>query len=173
MKLPPLPPLKASWSLFALAGTLVLVAAVSGGQEDKAVVEPAPRRHAAADAERTAADNLRLPLEKFNRPEVGEGEKNLFAAKSWYVPPPPPPPPKPRPPPPPSAPPLPFTFLGTFQESPERLVIFLVKGDRIYTVSTGDVIENTYRVEQAAGGKLTLRYLPLNIPQILAIGETS
>jgi len=170
-----LPPLKKSWSLYALAGTLVLVAAVSGSQQDKhggAVVEPAPRPDAPAEAERAPEDKLRLPLEKFNRPEVGEGEKNLFASKSWYVPPPAPPPPKSLAPPP-SAPPLPFTFLGTFRDSPEHLVIFLVKGDRIYTVSAGDVIDNTYRVEAAAGGKLMLRYLPLNIQQILHIGETS
>jgi len=169
-----LPPLKKSWSLFALAGTLVLVAAVSGSQPEKsnsATVEPAPRPN--GQAERPAAGSLNLPLEKLNRPDVGEGEKNLFVSKSWYVPPPPPPPPKPLPPPPPTAPPLPFTYLGTFQESPDHLVIFLVKGDRIYTVSRGDVIDNTYRVEEAGGGKLMLRYLPLNIQQVLKIGETS
>lgn len=98
---------------------------------------------------------------------------DLFAGKSWYVPPPPPKPKPPPPPPPPTAPPLPFAFMGTYQEPDGRLVIFLTRGDRLYTVSPGDVIDNTYRVEEVVAGQLGLTYLPLNIRQSMTVGETS
>ncbi len=49
----------------------------------------------------------------------------------------------------------------------------LVKGDRIYTVTEGDVIENTYRVERVSAERVELTYLPLNIRQSISIGGTS
>ncbi len=93
-----------------------------------------------------------------------------FAPTSWYVPPPPPPPPKPEPPPKPTAPPLPFTYLGRYDEGDTAEVVMLLKGDRIYTVSEGEVIDNTYRVEKVAPGAVELIYLPLNIKQSLRTG---
>lgn len=101
-------------------------------------------------------------------------DNNGFSAMSWYVPPPPPPPPKPvppPPPPPPTAPPMPFSFMGRYEEG-GTLIILLVKGDRLYTVSEGEVIENTYRVEHLTGGQLELTYLPLNIKQTISAGGT-
>lgn len=95
---------------------------------------------------------------------------DLFASKSWYVP---PPPPKPAPPPKPTAPPLPFGFMGSYQEPDGRLILFLTRGERVYTVSMGDVIDGTYRVEAVVGGQLELTYLPMNIKQSLSIGEAS
>jgi hypothetical protein len=74
------------------------------------------------------------------------------------------------PPPPPTAPPLPFTYLGRYDES-AKPVIFLVRGDRVLLVSTGDIIEGTYRVDGIAGTSLGLTYLPLNIKQTLDIGH--
>lgn len=98
---------------------------------------------------------------------------DVFKGKSWYVPPPPPPPPKPVPPPPPTAPPLPYAFIGSYQEPGGRLIIFLNRGERVYSVSPGDVIENTYHVDGVAAGKLSLTYLPLNIKQTMNIGDLS
>jgi hypothetical protein len=49
----------------------------------------------------------------------------------------------------------------------------LVKGDQMYTVSVGDTIENTYRVERIAAGSIELTYLPLNIRQSVSTGEAS
>lgn len=98
---------------------------------------------------------------------------NLFLTKSWYVPPPPPPPAKPAPPPPPTPPPLPFNFLGSYQEPDGRLVIFLTRGERLYSVSPGDVIDGTYRVGTISKGQLGLTYLPLKIRQSMNIGESS
>jgi hypothetical protein len=67
------------------------------------------------------------------------------------------------------APPLPFTYLGRYQDNGEP-VIFLVRGDRILTVSAGEIIEGTYRVEGIEGSTLALTYLPLNIRQTLDVG---
>lgn len=101
-------------------------------------------------------------------------EQDIFTAKSWYVPPPPPPQPaKPEPPPPPAAPPLPFKFMGQFQEESGQVIVYLVNGDRTYTVKEGDVIDNTYRVESANIRQLVLTYLPLTIKQTLPTGTGS
>jgi hypothetical protein len=167
--------------LAGLACTLALMAAVPGSQSEKDVrpaskslTRPASPAHRPAPPARVAlSDESRLPLALMHRPESGDDAVNVFAAKSWYVAPPPPPPPKPRPPPPPTAPPLPFTFLGKYQESPGHLVIFLVKGDKVYTVIAGDVIDGTYRVDGIKGDVLALTYLPLNITQTLDTGGDS
>lgn len=118
----------------------------------------------------------RVELERMIRPaQQQEGEAgigNVFGATSWYVPPPPPPPVKPPPPPKPAAPAMPFTFLGLYEEGTGK-VVMLVKGDRIYTVGEGDVIENTYRVERVSAGVVELTYLPLNIRQSISTGAAS
>jgi hypothetical protein len=99
----------------------------------------------------------------------------LFAAKLWYVaPPPPPPPPPPRPAEAPllkpGAPPLPFVFMGKIVEA-DRLTVFLVKGERVYLASEGDVIDSTYKLQKIEPGQLTLLYLPLETEQTLLVGE--
>jgi len=96
---------------------------------------------------------------------------DAFAAKSWYVPPPPPPPVKPEPPPKPTAPPLPFTYMGRYDDSENPTVVMLVRGDRLYTVSEGESIDGTYRVERIDKGLVELTYLPLQEKQVLQTGE--
>lgn len=98
----------------------------------------------------------------------------LFHTQSWYVAPPPPPP---APvvvvaPPPPTAPPLPFTVMGSYAHPGSSTVYFLTRGDRVFDVHVGDTIDNTYSVDSAANGQLTLTYKPLNIQQTLAIGDS-
>lgn len=122
----------------------------------RATIEPQP-------------EGVHVELERLRRRQAQAGIGNAFRGTSWYVPPPPPPPPPPAPPPVPSAPPLPFTYLGRYEEAPARLAI-LIKGERMYTVAAGDVIENTYRVERVASGVVELTYLPLNIKQMLVAG---
>ncbi len=118
---------------------------------------------------------LRMDLELKQAPaaQADEIEQNIFAAKSWYVAPPPPKPMPPAPPPIPTAPPLPFIFMGLFQEEGERVTIYLAKGDRAYSVSEGDVIDNLYRVESATTKQLVLVYIPLSIKQTLPTGTGS
>jgi hypothetical protein len=168
----------------AMAAAMVLSVASDEGREAGAAAPAGEAQTLAArQPEPVAPDHaappspLRVELERLNRPDAAADPEvgKAFSAISWYVPPPPPPPPPPPrvvPPLPPTAPPMPFSYFGRYEEG-ETLIILLVKGERIYTVSAGDVIENTYRVEGLAGGRLELTYLPLDIRQTLSTGERS
>lgn len=94
----------------------------------------------------------------------------LFARHSWYVAPPPKPPPPPPPPPEPRAPPLPYTFVGSFAPAGDPPVFFLKRGDRVIDAHVGDRLDGIYQLESAAGGQLVFVYLPLNVRQALAAG---
>lgn len=171
------------WARWALLGAALaaVVAAAGLGDDGKGRKKPARERMeqpatAGVMARKPQPAPVRVELERLN-PQAAKAHAeaeigNVFGAISWYVPPPPPPPPPPAPPPKPTAPPLPFGYLGLYQDAALPVVI-LVKGDRIYTVSEGDVIEGTYRVEQVAAGQIELTYLPLNIRQSIVTGGTS
>ena len=73
-------------------------------------------------------------------------------------------------PPPPQAPPLPFKYLGRLQESAERTVWYLLQGERLIVVASGESVDNTYRIDGAEAGQLRLTYLPLGQQQSLTIG---
>jgi len=75
----------------------------------------------------------------------------------------------PPPPPPPQAPPLPFSYLGKLAEGSETKV-FLTQGDRNLVVKSGDVIDNTYRVDEIGEAMVVMTYLPLSVKQTLPIG---
>ena len=70
----------------------------------------------------------------------------------------------------PTAPPLPFQFLGSFEQDGST-TYFIVKGDRAYNVKVGDVLEETYSVDSVANGQLMFTYLPLHTSQGLRLGE--
>jgi len=174
------------WALLgvlAVAGVAVFLSVASDGTKDAGKRESARTRQAVRTAppHTRAGDNKaveigRVELERLRRMDPQQDESiqtgGVFAASTWYVPPPPPPPPPPLPPPQPTAPPMPFTYLGVYQEAGVKVVI-LSRADRVYTVPEGTVIENTYRVGHVEGGKLELIYLPLNITQYLSTGEAS
>lgn len=170
-------PTKREWVLLALVPVVILAAlGIDRGDADNAVpaaeVTRTGKAKAKAEVSRVAVAGD-LDLSQLRRGANAGETGNAFESKSWYVPPPPPPPPKllpPPPPPPPSAPPLPFTYLGRFEDL-AKPVIFLVRGDRVLLVSAGDIIEGTYRVDGIVGTTLSLTYLPLNIKQTLIIGN--
>lgn len=167
------------WAFIGVSAAAIVMTAASddGGRKAKTVrVQPIkPDSSRLLQHKRSASAAVHVELERLARPaQHPEGEAevgNAFSATSWYVP-PPPPPVVALPPPKPTAPPLPFTYLGRYEDSP-AVIIMLVKGDRIYTVSEGDVIENTYRVEHVAAGVVELTYLPLNIKQSISTGNSS
>lgn len=116
-----------------------------------------------------------LALDKLQRRAAAGEVPDLFARRAWQ---PPPPAPEekaaaavPPPPPVPTAPPLPFAYLGMLEESPERVVYFLVRGERVIPVVPGEVLDGTWRVEQPADGQLGITYLPLDKRQTLTIGK--
>lgn len=168
---------KQRWTVLILLLGLTLSATAWVSQHDEpdsAVAEAhaaQPEKHAAQTedarkAQPAAHEPSVLNLEKLQREPAEDAEIDLFAAKSWYVP---PPPPKPMPPPPPSAPPLPFAYMGKLIED-GQVTIFLTKQDRNYVVKTGDTIDGTYKVEEVSARMMTLTYLPLKIKQTLMIG---
>lgn len=69
----------------------------------------------------------------------------------------------------PTAPPLPFTYVGKMVDG-KRLTIYIASPDRNYAVAPGDVIDGTYRIEEAQDSQVVLTYLPLNIRQTISIG---
>jgi hypothetical protein len=73
------------------------------------------------------------------------------------------------PPPPPQAPPLPFTYLGRLSQERDTTV-FLSIGERNLVVKPGDLIDNTYKVEEVGDSAVVLTYLPMNLRQTLPIG---
>jgi len=170
-----------------LAGLVMLVLVASAGSGEKtdppevvAAVDRAPAS-ARETREATLAASQREPgirLHKLHRRKSLGASLDLFAARSFYTPPPPPPPPPvvaappPPPPPPPSAPPLPFTYMGKVTDDPAQPMFFLVKAGKLYNVKVGDVIDGTYRVESIAGSSLRLIYLPLDIAQLLPMGDS-
>jgi hypothetical protein len=80
----------------------------------------------------------------------------------------------PPPAPAPAAPPLPFSYMGRLlEDAPQRPVYFLVKGDKLYTVAEGELIDGTYRLEGVESGQLALTYLPLNVRQFIPIASGS
>lgn len=168
-----------TWRRYALFGALALVlvlSAVSGKGWNTAGEPVAPSPARPTQVSRAPAQRLpSIELEKLQRREAAPDSdlvaSNAFGPMTWHVPPPAPPMPvvKPAPPPPPSAPPMPFTFLGRYEDGGKRTIL-LVKGELIYTVSEGDVIDQTYRVERLAGGQLELTYLPLDIKQTISAG---
>jgi hypothetical protein len=164
-------PRKREWVLLALVPAVVLFAAAPRDEEQGSAVVPTQTPSVRKAQARQAPDAFDLDLAQLRREAPAQEPANAFESKSWYVPPPPPPvvQVKPPPPPPPSAPPLPFIFLGLYQDAAQP-VIFLVRGDRVLAVSAGEVIEGTYRVEGIVGTSLAITYLPLNIRQTLTIG---
>lgn len=73
------------------------------------------------------------------------------------------------PPPPPSAPPLPFTYIGKLVDGGVTTV-FLAHRQANLAVKVGEVVENTYRLEQVTDSTITLTYLPLNAQQQMSLG---
>ena len=142
---------------------------IQGGEAAK--IAPEPR----AAAERTSAQRPLLDLQRLQTARAQQPAAELFGVKSWYVPPPPPPPPPPAPvvvpvPVKPSAPPLPFVFMGRMTEG-DRVSVFLAKGERAYIAAEGDVIDGTYKLEKIEPRQVTLRYLPLDMAQTLALKD--
>jgi hypothetical protein len=89
------------------------------------------------------------------------------------VPPPPvaaPPAEPPAPPPPPTAPPLPFTFIGSYAVQGDQAVFFVARNDRIYDLKTGDAVDNDYTLVAVDASNMIFNYKPLNARQTLALG---
>jgi hypothetical protein len=135
------------------------------------VAEPAARIKplVTATTQTTAVGTSRKSQE--TSPRLALANANLFPKQTWFIPPPPPtPPPPPPPPPPPQAPPLPFSYMGRWQESGET-TYYLARGAMPVSVRAGQVLDGTWRLEPVTGSMLNFTYLPLNQTRSLRTGD--
>jgi hypothetical protein len=147
------------------------------------LVSPAQERSArrpSAGRNETQAAAGDLDLKRLQRDPSTDPSADLFGARN-FAPAPPrgrkpigqaavntavePPPPAPPPPPPP----VPFSYIGRLAEGAQTTV-FLAMGDRNLVVKAGDVIDNTYKIEEIGQSMLVLTYLPQNVKQTMPIG---
>ena len=176
------PKLRAAILIVGLGATLAAVRwadslpeVADPSTDAKAESRPHPR---ARREQQAVTQTTALDLQKLQRGPQSEPESDPFGTRDFR----PPPPPKPKgspitasaavlapPPPPPQAPPLPFTYLGRLDEE-QNTTVFLTAGDRNLVVKPGDLIDNTYKVEQVTESTVVLTYLPMNQRQTLAIG---
>jgi hypothetical protein len=110
--------------------------------------------------------NHLIDWDKLNRSGTIENPAILFSEHSWVVE-----PPKPKvvemPPPPPVAPPVPFAYMGRFDNSPKGNLIYLATADQSYSVGIGKNVDNFWKLEKEDANNLYFTYLPLNLPQVL------
>ena len=59
----------------------------------------------------------------------------------------------------------PYVFIGKMVEQDGAALAFLERGDRVYSVRAGDLIDDEYRVELIDQNALVLTYLPLSLRQ--------
>ncbi|MFL6563972.1 MAG: hypothetical protein ACJ8G5_03490, partial [Burkholderiales bacterium] len=129
-------------------------------------------------AQRPAAKSESVRIELLRRDAQTRPEGDAFAAHSWQPPPSPPPvktiAPEPEladPPPAPVAPPLPFTFLGAFEATGGKRVLYIVEGDKVHAVSEGESVNELYQVEAVGADEMVFTYLPLKLKQTLSLGN--
>ena len=123
----------------------------------------------------SSPDNAGLPAAPVESAPAPEAPPvtDIFMVRTWE-PPPPPPSPEVAPPPPPP-PPLPFRFIGRINEPGQPLKFLLAEvgiGRAVHAAKVGDVIATNYRLESFTGGRLVFRFSPMNVRQMLEIGET-
>ncbi|HEY4975130.1 MAG TPA: hypothetical protein VII41_16060 [Steroidobacteraceae bacterium] len=155
-------------TVLAVGGYIVLFPAEQNTVQPVKSVASAPTAHHTA----LAAESHRAFFQFTDRVTDAPAVQALFASHSWYVAPPPPPPP----PPPaaaapviPTAPPLPFSYMGSYRPDGAQTVFFLTQNDRVYEARIGDVLDGTYSVDALTGGQLVFTYKPLNVQQGLAV----
>jgi len=154
--------------LLGVAGlaTLVVTAWVASMDEPaQALAVPAKTVTAGSRDTRPEAAPRRLDLQAVQSRTGGfaDSMRDPFAPRSWA------PPPAASKPAAPVAPALPYTYFGRMTEDGKTLV-FLQRGERSYTVGTGDVLENVYRVDDITPTAVILTYLPLKQRQSLQMG---
>ena len=154
--------------MLGVAGLATLAATAWVANMDGPAPTPAvPARAAASAARDMRADapprKLDLQVLQSRGGGFGESTQDPFAPRTWA----------------PSsatsksaapvAPALPYTYFGRMTES-GRTVVFLQRGERSYTVRSGDLLDNIYRVDDITPTAVILTYLPLKQRQSLRMG---
>jgi hypothetical protein len=66
---------------------------------------------------------------------------------------------------------LPFRYLGRLLLG-ERSVVFLERGQNLYSVAAGETIDTAYRIESISDTAVTFRHLSLDVTQTLVVPRT-
>lgn len=80
------------------------------------------------------------------------------------------PPPPPPPPPPIPTPPFPFKYAGSNRPESGQTTYFLTKGNELYTVEIGQILDQVYSIDGEEDGQLIVTYLPLERTQTISTG---
>jgi hypothetical protein len=150
----------------------VASAVVRPRQAPQPRAEGAPPR-AGAPAEPGGERELRIDRAERKVGEApGKGD-DPFARMDWNPPAPKAPPPaataQAAPAPRPVPPPIPYAYFGmSIQDG--RTVVFVTRQERTLVLAVGEVVENTYRVEEIRATEVVLTYIPLNERQVMMIG---
>lgn len=75
------------------------------------------------------------------------------------------------PPPPIPTPPFPFKYTGSHRPESGQTTYFLTKGNQLYTVEVGDILDTVYSIDGEEEGQLTVTYLPLERTQTISTGS--
>ena len=110
-----------------------------------------------------------LALEKLARTPPGSDGIDLFAPKSWYIPPPPPPAAKVIEPVKPAAPRLPFSYVGQMEDK-DGLKVILMRDDEMVFAAPGATLDSNYRLDLVTSDQLVFVYIPLGEKQIIVTG---
>jgi hypothetical protein len=103
------------------------------------------------------------------RDAVGRPASPLFSSQSWE-------PPRravasePAPVAAPVAPPMPYRVAGRVMNNGVTQIV-LARGDGVLTVSEGDILDGTYKVERILADSVTLVYTPLDVREDLAVNS--
>jgi hypothetical protein len=140
-----------------------------------AVAEATPRPRADSKPATATEQAPLLDLGKLRRGPVAGPDSDAFGPRSFRPAPakakgaPAAAAPAAPPPPPPQAPPLPFAYIGRLAEDRD-ITVFLAMGERNLVVKPGEVIDNTYKLEEVSDSAVVLTYLPLSQRQTLSTG---
>jgi hypothetical protein len=153
------------WLAAALVATVI--AALWPQPEDDAIVPARPAPPAAHPAPAAPASTPAVPAPA-QRERLIAMQGNLFPQQTWQPPPPPPKPHTPPPPPPPQAPPLPFKYLGHWEEG-GRKTLLLVQGEQPIPVQPGQTLAGGWRVDTISEHAVVFTYVPLDLQTTLGI----
>jgi len=142
-------------------------------QAEDSSLKPLDANNAVSKTEATSAVNSIINWDQLDRSTQSEKGGGLFKPHSWVVEPPKPKADKLPPPPPPSAPPVPFTYMGRLDNSPQGNLIYLATNDQSYSVLIGKKINGFWQLDREDSNNLYFTYLPLNLPQVLSKNQTS
>lgn len=155
--------------LSLIMAALGIAVILDQGSEPAETISAEPVTRSFVTSEERRRHSAQAPVELLTiRPRPSPSEvRDAFATRNWN--------PtrtttQPIPEPAATAPPLPFTYLGKLEQG-GKWVVFLAAQDQSFIAATGEILKETYLVEQIKPAELVLRYLPTGETQTLSIGS--